>query len=782
VSTTQQTPLPGPRSVEGGPPDLSAALFQQGLKFQREGQLEQAEALYAQVQTLDPRHAGSLHLLGMLALQRGEAERACELIGQSIGINPQFAHSHCDLGAALQTAGRAAEAVSSYDRAIELQPALFAAYYNKALVLFKLNRLEEALESCEQALTLQPTYFGALLTRAILLAAAHRAEEALRAYDRCLEVIPGQWEALNNRGTVLLDLGRPAEALECFEQAWRNSSRPVGVLNNKGTALVRLNRLREAEATFELSLTFEPHNFEALMSRGRVLRTLGSAAAALACFEAASKIRLDSADALQLRAETLTDLERHPEAAACLISLAKTSPGVNYAQGLALYLQAVLCDWDHYRENARKLVAAVESGKHAAFPFQMLAVSDSAAVQARCAQIYAGDRYPAAKNPLWQGERYGHAKIRVAYVSADLREHPATRLLAGVLERRDRERFHTIAVSLRPADSSEMGKRVQAAFDEFVDASQLSAHDIARMLRERETDIAVDLMGYTAGSKPEIFAERPAPIQVNWLGYPGTSGADYFDYFLADEFAIPAGRLNRYAEKVVWLPDCFQANDQLRALPAAASRRDSSLPESAFVFCCFNNHYKVNPGCFDIWMRLLDAVPGSVLWLFADEQTARENLRREAQQRRIDPERLIFAARVSYNDHLARLPCADLFLDTFPFGAGAVASDVLWAGLPLLTLSGEAFAARMAGSLLSALRLPELVTHDRDEYESRALELAKTPALLGELRSRLAAGRHSSPLFDSEKFCRHLESGYRSMWERSERGESAESFAVARLV
>ncbi|MBV8404960.1 MAG: hypothetical protein JO203_12270 [Gammaproteobacteria bacterium] len=405
-------------------------------------------------------------------------------------------------------------------------------------------------------------------------------------------------------------------------------------------------------------------------------------------------------------------------------------------------------------------------------------MSGSAASQQRCARSFAADTYPQAP-PREHGRPYDHDRIRVGYLSGDLRIHPVAQLLAGVVELHDRARFHTIAISLRPAHSSPLGERMRAAFDEFIDASAMDAHDLAALVRRLEVDIVVDLMGHTAGAKPEVLALRPAPIQVSWLGFPGTLGAPFVDYIIADPFVLPPEQARHYDENVAWLPECFQPNQVYEPFAGTPVDRASvGLPPAGFVFCSFNNQHKITPEMFAVWMRLLHAVPGSVLWLFVDEQTAESNLRECALGHDLDPQRLIFAGRVPYDEHLARQPCADLFLDTFPFNAGATASAALRAGVPIVSRAGESFASRMAGSLLHAVGLGELVTRDLEEYESLARRIATTPALLADLRSRLQVNRATHPLFDGERFCRHLERAYDSMWRRSRRGEPPESFAV----
>lgn len=325
-----------------------------------------------------------------------------------------------------------------------------------------------------------------------------------------------------------------------------------------------------------------------------------------------------------------------------------------------------------------------------------------------------------------------------------------------------------------------MGQRIAAAFERFVDASRMTDAEVAALMRELEVDIAIDLTGYTQDNRTAIFAARPAPVQVNYLGFPGGMGAGYMDYIIADAFVIPPAARPHYAEQVVHMPHCFQGNDEQREIAAhRPGREEAGLPESGFVFCAFNNVYKITPPLFDVWMRLLRAVPDSVLWLAVDAPAVRRNLAAEASRRGVEPGRVVFSPRVPYREHLARMGLADLFLDTLPFNAGTTASDALWAGLPVLTCSGEAFAARMAGSLLTAVGLPELITYDLDDYEALALKLATTPALLADIRARLASNRTTSPLFDTEQFCRHLETAYRTMWERQQRGEPPADLWVA---
>jgi predicted O-linked N-acetylglucosamine transferase (SPINDLY family) len=370
-------------------------------------------------------------------------------------------------------------------------------------------------------------------------------------------------------------------------------------------------------------------------------------------------------------------------------------------------------------------------------------------------------------------------RIRLAYLSADFRHHATAYLVAELFELHDRDRFEVIGISFGADDRSEVRARLVRAFDRFHDVSSTSDREVASLMQELEVDIAVDLKGHTEGARLPILAARPAPLQVSYLGYPSTMGADFIDYVVADQVVLPLDQQPFYPEKIVHLPECYQVNDSKRRIASRIpARRELGLPEDAFVFCCFNNNWKINAAMFDIWMRLLRAVDGSVLWLFRSNDLATANLRAEAKARGIDPARLVFAPFLDLPDHLARLKRADLFLDTLPCNAHTTASDSLWAGLPVLTCVGHTFAGRVAASLLNCVGLPELVTNDLDEYEALALRLARDPPLLQSIRRRLEQNRLSAPLFDTDRFRRHIEAAYTTMWEMHRRGESPRSFRV----
>jgi predicted O-linked N-acetylglucosamine transferase (SPINDLY family) len=429
-------------------------------------------------------------------------------------------------------------------------------------------------------------------------------------------------------------------------------------------------------------------------------------------------------------------------------------------------------------EDRAAVTAGIAAGKRAILPFPHTTISSSAEEQLQCARIWVAQDCPKAP-ALWRGERYRHDKIRLAYVSADFHAHATAHLMAGVFEAHNRDRFEINAISLGPDDTGELRSRLLASFDRFIDVRQKTDQEAAAIIRQLETDIAVDLKGYTLNHRAEIFVHRPAPIQASYLGYPGTMGGDFIDYIIADKIVLPDEQRAYYTENIAYLPDTYQCNDSKRRIADTTPKRtDAGLPEQGFVFCCFNNNYKIMPEMFDIWMRLLCAIEGSVLWLLEDNPAAARGLRREAEARGLAPERLVFAPRMPSAEHLARHRLADLFLDTLPYGAHTTASDALWAGLPVLTCKGTTFAGRVASSLLSAAGMPETSVNSLADYEAEALRLARDKPALAALKAKLARTRDTCPLFDTARFTRNLEAAFQTMVERQNRGERPTTFAV----
>ena len=606
-----------------------------------------------------------------------------------------------------------------------------------------------------------------------------RLDDALAEWQRALAIDPNLPQIHHNCGAALFEAGRCEEAIASYDRALAVKPDFAKALRNRVAALSRLMRYEEALATSDRLLALEPDDAGAHHNRGSALSSLTRFGEAVDAYSRALALKPDAVESLENRASVLAYLTRHDEAARDFAHVLVLDPDYTYVRGALQSSRQHCCDWRDYGDAVARLAADAEAGKRVSDPFPFVTTTWSAPAQLRCAQTWAQDKLPPAATPLWRGERYAHDRIRVAYLSADLHEHATAYLLAGVLERHDRARFETIGVSFGPDSQDPMRARLRAAFDRFVDVRDATDGAVAEMLRAMEVDIAVDLKGYTYDSRPAIFALRPAPIHVNYLGFPGTMGAPWMDYLIADDVIVPPSDRQWYSERVVWLPDTYQANDNTREIaPETPSRADEGLPESGFVFCSFNNSYKISPAVFACWMRVLDAVPGSVLWLLAGQRGSSANLRRATAAAGVDPARLVFRPRRKLPLYLTLYRHADLFLDTWPYGAHTTASDALWAGCPVLTCLGDTFAGRVAGSLLRAAGLPELAAASLPDYEALALALARDPERLAGLRARLAAGRASCPLFDTDRHRRHLEAAYVAMWERQQRGDSPAAFAV----
>jgi protein O-GlcNAc transferase len=661
------------------------------------------------------------------------ARAALEHFERTLARNPGDAAALNDRGNALQDLQRFAEAVASYDEALQSNSKLPATLTNRGNALRKLQRLDAALRDLDEALRIRPAF-------------------------------P---EALNSRGNVLRDLGRLQEALASFDAALALKPDWVIAHCNRGNTLLDLRQSRAAFTCFDALLQHLPDDGEALFGRASALLQLQeSLEVAAADFARAAQNGIDRAETLVGRAAALAELQRHGEAAGCLAELLTIAPEREYAPGSLSYSRLQTCDWTDWEALAREITDRVLRGRRATYPLSLLPLSDIPEQQLVCARTYVGDKFRKnfALGPHEAPSKADGQRLRVAYVSADFRDHPVSHLLVGVLERHDRAAFEVIGISLRAGKGGAFEQRVRGAFDRFVDVTASSDREVAQLLRELEVDIAIDLMGFTQGLRLGIFAHRCAPVQVSYLGYAGTTGAPYMDYLLADDTVIPVGEEQSYSEQVVRLPHCYLPNDDRREIGAAPTRAQAGLPEHGLVFCAFTNAYKINPPVFAIWMRLLRESPDSVLWLRGMGAEARSNLQREARERGVEPQRLVFAEHVaSMAEHLGRQTLADLYLDTLPYNAHSTACDVLWAGVPVLTCMGRSFASRVAASALKAVGLPELITRSLEEYEAKALELARDPAKLRELRGRLARQRVSSPLFDTAGYCRNLEAAFRCM-------------------
>lgn len=611
-----------------------------------------------------------------------------------------------------------------------------------------------------------------LLQQALALHRRGAVAEAAARYADVLRADPGNAEAHCNLGMIACQQGRFAEGAECARQSLACDPANARAHVLLGRALAALGQADAALSSFDRAIALEPNAARAHGHRADLLAELSRTGEAIESYDRALALAPDAVADWFNRGGALIAAGRYEEAIASFERAAALDPNLVRADVLRapLFLSKLrLCNWTNYRDEAAQLVSMIRADQPLSVPYAAFFLPCSPAEQLQCARRYVQDQR--AQPSLWRGEIYSHDRIRVAYLSADFREHATSHLAAGLFEQHDRSRFEIIALSLGEDDNSAIRRRVTAAFDRFIDVRGKSDQDIAELMRRHEIDIAVDLMGFTKDNRHGALTHRPAPIQVNYLGYPGTMGAPYIDYLIADAAVIPEEHEACYAERVVRLPGSYQANDNKRPIAAATpSRRDCGLPADGFVFCCFNNTQKLNPDTFDVWMRVLQAVDNSVLWLLEGSATASANLRVAAERRGVAARRLIFAANTSLPEHLARQRLADLFLDTLPCNAHTTASDALWAGLPVLTQTGTSFAGRVATSLLRAAGVPELITATPQDYERRAIELARDTAGLAALRRKLAANRATTPLFDTALFARRIEAAYTAMHRRYQAG------------
>jgi len=651
------------------------------------------------------------------------------------------------------------------------------ALFGLASIEFARGDLVAAEALAARVLALDGAIGDAHNLRATALAGLGRREEAAESFGRAARLLRDPAAAYYNEGTLLHELGRLDEALRCYDAALRCEPRDAIAHNNRGNALRALNRPDEAIAAYDRALAVEPNYADAWSNRGIALQCLERASDALASYDRALALAPNLAAAHYNRGITLGKLGWLEEARASYDRAVAVQPDHTDAASAAFAASALLCDWRDRGARERDLMTRLAAGQRVA-PFVLLGFCDDPARQAQAAMASAASLAPAPPAVAAQ-VRSDDTRIRVVYLSADFRNHVVGHTLADLFEQHDHARFELFGVSLTSAPDSAIRRRLAKAFDHFIDAARLSDGEVAALLREHDIDIAVDLMGHTEGSRLAIFAHRAAPLQVNYFGYPGTSGADFIDYLIADRTVITTENRSGFHERIVTLPDCYLPFDPA-AIATGQTRAALGLPENGFVFCNFNASYKITPDIFAIWMRLLTQVENSVLWLYAGP-AAQAHLRREAEAREIDPARLVFAAPVERAAHVARLRCADLFLDTLPYNAHNTAIEALAAGLPLVTCSGRSFAARVATSVLDAAGLPELVTASLAEYEVLASTLSREPAQLAALRAKLASARNAAVLFDTDRYRRHLEIAYMTMWERQRRGEAPQDFAVPPL-
>lgn len=739
--------------------------FQTALQYHQSGRLAEAETLYRQLLKLQPETPQLHHLLGLVAYQRGDFAAAVSEIGKAIALEPGEADYHNNLAVALRAQGQTQQAVEVYRRALKLTPNDPDIHKNLGNALYSTGRLDEAAASYRAALRLSPDDAELLTGLAGVLSDQGNSGEAVKCYRQALRLEGVNPDIHNGLGNVLRETGQNEEAIACYRQVLRLQPGYPAAARHLGWLLQESGRTEEAIASYREALRHDPTDAIALYNLGNALRDAGRFEEAVSSYRESLRLAPEDADVHNNLGNALRELGRIEDAIACYRTAVTIDPDMHHAWAHLLHQCQHACEWRDLDVLAAKVRGLVRDVPEAQIsPFALLAVPGTTpSEQRRCAENWVAGQYGKYK-PLFSFSREPRPKIRLGYLSADFHEHATAYLMAEVFELHDASRFEVSAYSYGPDDGSAMRSRLRQAFQRFEDIRSLTAEQAAKMIHADGIDILIDLKGYTAHTRSNILALRPAPLQVNYLGYPGTMGAGFVDYLIGDAVVTPPEQAGEYIEKLALMPHAYQPNDRKRPVAATPSRSECGLPEQAFVFCGFNQTFKILPAVFEVWMRLLRDVPGSVLWLLQGNPLAEKNLRREAEARGVGASRLIFAQRLPLAQHLARQKLADLLLDTLPYNAHTTASDALWAGVPVVTCMGETFAARVAASLLTAVGLPELVTHTLEDYAALALRLALDPQQLRQVKALLEMNRAQAALFDTEMFTKDIEALYERMW------------------
>jgi len=751
--------------------EQSKVFFLRGLENYQKELYEEAEHYFFLSLNLMPDRLSTLTNLSTVLIKLKKVEKANEIIAKGINLYPTNEIFYLNQGLLFNLNKEWQKSLVSFNKAFELKSDYVDAYYNHGIALQELKRLEEAVSSYDQAINLKPDYADAYYNRGVALQGLKRLEEAVSSYDQVINLKPDYAYAYNNRGIILQELKCVEDALLSYDKAISIKPDFAEAHYNRGITLHGLKRLEEAIISYDEAIQIKPDYADAYNNHGNVLKELYRFEQAIISYDKAIIIKPDYANAYFNSGVVLQELNRYDAVISCYEQAISIKPDYKFVIGALLNVKMLTCNWGNFDNQKDLILSKIDSNKIAVTPFVLLGLADSPSTHRRCSEMYIKEKFPLNSNLGAIPKNIKKNKIRLGYYSADFHNHATAYLMINFFELHDKNQFEIYAFSFGFSEEGEMRSRIKNAFDEFIEISHLSDESVAKLSRDLEIDIAIDLKGFTKDSRTGVFSCRAAPIQVNYLGYPGTMGANYIDYIIGDKTLIPSNSQEFYSEKVIYLPNSYQVNDSKKIISDKQfSRAELEFPEDSFVFCCFNNNYKILPSTFDSWMRILKAVEGSILWLLQDNEFAYENLKKEAQERGIEASRLVFAKRLPLEEHLARHRQADLFLDTFPYNAHTTASDALWAGLPLLTMKGESFASRVAASLLTAIDLPELITSSQEHYETLAIELATNPAKLKAIKVKLESNRLTTPLFDTPRFTKNLEHAYTKMYERYHAG------------
>jgi tetratricopeptide (TPR) repeat protein len=703
--------------------------------------------------------------------QNGDFQASKEILEKVLVSNPNHSQAHEFLA---YIAGNTGQAELSQKHLIQAcaqsDCSAFALYYLGSSYL-ELANYSQAAVYFEKALQKQENFFEALHDLGTTQAHLGLQEAALDSYTKALSLRQDSPELYFNLARLQDDYCHFEQALQYYNQSIELSPHFVEAIANKAITLKELKRYQEAFDAYDLAIQLQPNYAEAWSNKGLAFSDLRRYQEALECYEQAIKLKPNYLDAWVNKSAVLHALKRYTQAIEAYQQVIKLNPDTNCIYGSLVHAKSTICDWSNYDQDVKYINQMINDGISVIPPFAWLLLSNSEESNLKAAKLFTAHQYPERKNDIPFKSKGKSQKIKLGYYSHDFYNHATAFLMAEFFELHNKERFEIVAFSFSPNMHDEMQQRLVNAFDQFIDVNAMTDQQVAELSREMGIDIAIDLKGYTTNCRTGIFSYRAAPIQVNYLGYPASMGADYMDYLIADHIIIPKENQPFFTEKIAYLPNSYQVNDSKRKVSERIfTRAELGLPDNGFVYCCFNNNLKITQHVFDSWARILKQVPGSVLWLLEDNVLAKANLIQEAQSRGLSEDRIVFAGRLDLPEHLARHRLADLFIDTLPCNAHTTASDALWVGLPVLTTLGETFAGRVAASLLSAIDMPELITKNLDEYEALAIDLAGNPEKLKALKEKLKQKRFTTPLFNTQLSTNHIESAYIKMYERYQAG------------
>ena len=782
----------------------AAATVKTALKHHQAGEFDQAETWYRKALKMQPNYPDALHLLGFLMhnldkneeavvwIQKaiaadekqplffsnlgtvfgalGKPDESVQCYQKALAIQPDYLNAICNMGNALKDLGKRDEAIEWLNKALKINPDFYEGYNNLGIVLQESGRLEEAIDCYRKALAIRTDDHAAYNNLGYALQQSNDLEEAIVYYKKALEVNPLFYEAHSNLGNALLAQGNPEDALICYQNAIKINPNYQDVYNNIGNLFRETGQIEEAITHYKKALELQPNLYDAHNNLGNAYQRNNQREEAINSYREAIRIKPDGFGAhnnLGFALQAVGDME---EAVACYQRAMDLKPDSPNTHAIVLHQLQWLCDWNQFQERYDRMIALFHATQQPVNPFTFVLLPTTAAEQLRCSALHNKKTYPVQRDMA--ATRYyapNPERIKIGYLSCDLQDHATSLLMAEIFEMHDHSRFEIKAYSYGQDDGKPMRQRLIAACDTFTDIYAAPHQEAAQQILEDGVHILIEMKGYTNNTRLEIAALRPAPIVVSWLGYPGTSGAPFIDYILTDAFVTPPGFESHFSEKVVRLPGCYQPNDRKRVIAdRTPTRQEYGLPDEGFVFASFNKSYKITPALYDVWMRLLQGTPGSILWLWESNTTAMANLRREAEARGVDGGRIYFADYQPPAENMARYRLVDLALDPFPCTSHTTGSDALWAGCPMVTCAGEPFAARVAGSLLVNVNMPELITETPEAYETLILALANDPPRLAEVRQRLQDNLATAPLFDSLRFTRGMEKAFEAMWHRFE--------------